>query len=144
MALKFDIIHLKKFGGIYWPKLEYNNENNSPNIQWDKNYPASSQKLCQIIGWLYFRWWHINVRGLFNAKATLVEEWQWDYLTDTWGDKGAGTFLKSICSKMNLIARLGFELIYLYGGARGVVVIVVGHGHGDTSSNPGRDWLHFT
>ena len=25
------------------------------------------------------------------------------------------------------------------GGARGVVVIVVGNGHGDTSSNPGRD-----
>ena len=31
-----------------------------------------------------------------------------------------------------------------YGGARGVMVIVVGNGHGDTSSNPGRDWLHFT
>ena len=30
------------------------------------------------------------------------------------------------------------------GGARGVVVIVVGNGHGDTSSKPGRDWLHFT
>ena len=30
------------------------------------------------------------------------------------------------------------------GGARGVMVIVVGKGHGDTSSNPGRDWLHFT
>ena len=30
------------------------------------------------------------------------------------------------------------------GGARGVVVIVVRNGHGDTSSNPGRDWLHFT
>ena len=29
-------------------------------------------------------------------------------------------------------------------GARGVVVIVVGNGHGDTISNPGRDWLHFT
>ena len=27
---------------------------------------------------------------------------------------------------------------------RGVMVIVVGNGHGDTSSNPGRDWLHFT
>ena len=26
----------------------------------------------------------------------------------------------------------------------GVMVIVVGNGHGDTSSNPGRDWLHFT
>ena len=25
------------------------------------------------------------------------------------------------------------------GGARGVVVIVVGNGHSDTSSNPGRD-----
>ena len=27
----------------------------------------------------------------------------------------------------------------LFGGARGVMVIVVGNGHGDTSSNPGRD-----
>ena len=26
----------------------------------------------------------------------------------------------------------------------GVMVIVVGNGHGDTSSNPRRDWLHFT
>ena len=34
--------------------------------------------------------------------------------------------------------------IYIYGSARGVMVIVVGNGHGDTSSNPGRDWLHFT
>ena len=25
-----------------------------------------------------------------------------------------------------------------------VVVIVVGNGHGETSSDPGRDWLHFT
>ena len=29
-------------------------------------------------------------------------------------------------------------------GARGVMVIVAGYGHGDTSSNPGPDWLHFT
>ena len=27
---------------------------------------------------------------------------------------------------------------------RGVMVIVVGNGHGNTSSNPGRDWLHLT
>ena len=27
---------------------------------------------------------------------------------------------------------------------RGVMVIVVGNGHGDTNSNPGWDWLHFT
>ena len=30
------------------------------------------------------------------------------------------------------------------GGARGVMVIGVGNGHGDTSSNPERNWLHFT
>ena len=29
--------------------------------------------------------------------------------------------------------------IILKGGARGVMVIVVGNEHGDTSSNPGRD-----
>ena len=28
-------------------------------------------------------------------------------------------------------------------GARGEVVIVAGYGHGDTSSNPGPDRLHF-
>ena len=28
--------------------------------------------------------------------------------------------------------------------ARGVMVIIVGNGHGNTSSNPGRDYLHFT
>ena len=26
----------------------------------------------------------------------------------------------------------------------GVMFIVVGNGHGDTSSNSGRDWLHLT
>ena len=30
-------------------------------------------------------------------------------------------------------------LIYPNGGARGVMVIVVGNGHGDLSSNPGRE-----
>ena len=29
-------------------------------------------------------------------------------------------------------------------GARGVMVIATGYGHGDTSSIPGQDWLHFT
>ena len=32
-----------------------------------------------------------------------------------------------------------YPQVSLFGGARGVVVIVVGNGHGDTSSNPGRD-----
>ena len=32
----------------------------------------------------------------------------------------------------------------IIGGARGVMVIIVENGHDDTSSIPGRDWLHFT
>ena len=41
-----------------------------------------------------------------------------------------------------LFRRLNFWLSvdYFYlAGARGIMVIVVGNGHGDTSSNPGRD-----
>ena len=30
------------------------------------------------------------------------------------------------------------------GGAPGIMIIVVGNGHDDTSSNPGRDRLQFT
>ena len=38
-----------------------------------------------------------------------------------------------------------FVRVYVYdAGARGVMVIFVGNGHGDPSSNPGWDWLHFT
>ena len=29
-------------------------------------------------------------------------------------------------------------------GACGVIVIIIGNGHSDTSSNPGQEWLHFT
>ena len=31
------------------------------------------------------------------------------------------------------------QSVYSTGGARGVMVIVIGNGNGDTSSNPGRD-----
>ena len=41
-----------------------------------------------------------------------------------------------ICSVLNCN-------IYVIGGARGVMVIVAGNGHDDTSSNPGQDWLYF-
>ena len=40
------------------------------------------------------------------------------------------------------------KVVYMFknrlGGARGVMVIIVGNGLGDTSSKLGRDWLHFT
>ena len=34
---------------------------------------------------------------------------------------------------------MDFALNNLHGGAHGVMVIVAGYGHGNTSSNPGRD-----
>ena len=40
--------------------------------------------------------------------------------------------------------RLAYVYKHAHGGARCGMVIVVGNGHDDTSSNPGRDWLHFT
>ena len=36
------------------------------------------------------------------------------------------------CNKLTVIW-------HRYGGARGVMVIAAGYGHGDTSSNPGPD-----
>ena len=45
----------------------------------------------------------------------------------------------------NIVGYLMLNPVFIYildifiGGARGVMVIVVGNGHGDTSSNPGRD-----
>ena len=55
-----------------------------------------------------------------------------------------------LCLSSFFVQCYKFELIYydatvyLLGGAHGVMVIIIGNGHGDTSSNPGRDWLHFT
>ena len=49
---------------------------------------------------------------LFNAKAILLEEQLWYYLTDSWEDKGVHTFPKGICPKVNVIARLEYELAY--------------------------------
>ena len=37
-----------------------------------------------------------------------------------------------------------YTYINTYEGVRGVMVTDVGDSHNDTSSNPGRDCLHFT
>ena len=60
------------------------------------------------------------------------------------------TTVKSIKYRTNAIAVYSNVDQWIYhnwrdnGGACGVMVIVVGNGHGDTSSNPRWDWLHFT
>ena len=49
---------------------------------------------------------------LFNDKAILQEEQYWCYLTHSWEDKRVHTFPKGICPKVNVIARLEYELAY--------------------------------
>ena len=50
---------------------------------------------------------------LFNAKAILLEEQKWYYLTHSWEDNRVHTFPKGICPKVNVIARLEYELALL-------------------------------
>ena len=45
-----------------------------------------------------------------------------------------------ICLRAQILLKSHHQSL---GGARGVMVIVTGYGHGDTSSIPGQDWLHF-
>ena len=48
----------------------------------------------------------------FNTKAILLEEQYWYHLTHSWEDKGVHNFPKGICPKVNVVARLGYELTY--------------------------------
>ena len=48
-----------------------------------------------------------------NAKAIILAEHLWYYLTHSWEDKGVHTFPKGICPKVNVIARLEYELVYM-------------------------------
>ena len=48
-------------------------------------------------------------------------------------NKQSGTFVWYFHSNQTKV------YINIQGGDRGVMVIVVGYGHGNTSSNPGRD-----
>ena len=48
--------------------------------------------------------------GCLMAYQSLLQKWY--YLTHRWEDKGVYTFPKSICPKVNVIARLEYELTY--------------------------------
>ena len=50
--------------------------------------------------------------GYLIPKAILLEEQYWYYLTHSWEDKGVHTFSKGIWPKVNVIARLEYELAY--------------------------------
>ena len=80
-------------------------------------YNRNSQFLINVlkmmVGWLVFSFNGISTFfRLFNAKAIFLEEQYWYYLTHNWEDKGVHTFPKGICPKVNIIARLEYELAY--------------------------------
>ena len=53
----------------------------------------------------------MNIRGLFNPKAILVEELQWYYLGHFWGERGFHNFPKGSNPKVNFIG-----LVSLFNG----------------------------
>ena len=69
-----------------------------------------------------------QVSSLFRAAFGTVLLLQWFIIKDT----------HVVQRKSKVFYNLAF------GGTCGVIVIVVGNEHGDTSSNPGRNSLHFT
>ena len=60
----------------------------------------------------FFVLWYINLCGLFNTNSILVKGQNWSYITHTLVDKGVYTASKVISLKVNVIARLDFELTY--------------------------------
>ena len=88
-------------------------------------------------------WFNLGVNpGLLGYRQTLYPLGQW---------AGLDTLpLKKMEGKISLFTHIetfNIDIIHgngYFGGACSVMVIVIGNGHGDTSSNPGRDWLHFT
>ena len=65
-----------------------------------------------LLIWFDLVWIHINLHGLFNAKAIFVLEQQWYYLTHRWEGNGVHAFLLVISLKENIIVWLEFELAY--------------------------------
>ena len=75
----------------------------------------------------------------------MSEEQQWYYLTHNWEDKWVHTFPKGICPKVNVIARLEFELASCNSAVQrftprglSIMVKVFANGPGDLGSIPGR------
>ena len=73
--------------------------------------------------------------GYFMLQLTRLYMWKSGHSQEK-GTSGKKTDFLLIAAR---ILYTIYIYIYIY-----AMVTVVGDGHGDTSSNPGRDWLHFT
>ena len=87
---------------------------------------------------LYMLWDDWLISMISGSNEQLQQEFEYTILKPDWHSWWS--------SKMQSGREDTLEEQYAIknGGARGVMVIVVGNGYGDTRSNPGRDWLHFT
>ena len=74
----------------------------------------------------FFVKWYINLCRLFSAKAILLKEQLWYYLTHIWEDKGIN-IPKGICPKVNVIARLEYELAYYDSAVHCLTILPRGH-----------------
>ena len=90
-----------------------------------------------------FKTWGVIFRGTYDTLAY--------HSSDISSSKTRARFHAKLRYYIQIQVLVPHTSIYIYiyiciwkGGARGVMAIVVGIGHDDTSSNPGRDWLHFT
>ena len=89
---------------------------------------------------------------LFCILAVLNNVVVWMASTRIPTSKSSSPFSNPLVTVRNAPITIGIIVTCIFhifitsnlGGARGVMVIVVGNGHGDTRTNPGRDWLHFT
>ena len=73
--------------------------------------------LHNLVLFLYLLW--VNIRYYWNQLYWFVSAYIWHPLTSL------------------------HKSLTLFGGARGVIATVVGNGHGEPCSNPGRGGLHF-
>ena len=83
----------------------------------------------------------VSYPGHLLGNLTSLQRCSWCILQP----QPTGLFLTGMLSlKRGLPSGVDFYEYCKPGGAGGVMVIITGYGHGDMSSNPGPDWLHFT
>ena len=118
---------------------------------WIINIYASYNKIAELWGLVRWTWGQINLDELWfrikDSKTKTDPFFRFVFFPSSrtheryiirmsfHQDRRKSSFLHKALSIYLSI----YLSINLFGGARGAMVIVVGNGHGNTSSNPGRD-----
>ena len=84
----------------------------------------------------------MQTNDLYQTELLVLDNNTWNLW---WANQMSCGLFKIVTYKLSVYKLYIFDIyIWTFMYKHGVIVIVVGNGHGDTSSNPGRDWLHFT